>query len=210
MSISGPGYGSTESLAVEDTSKRMNELQTVLITGSLPFKIEIAKLDNISPILGNNFIKNAFLVGFVALLAVISVVYFKYRRIKILIPMLITSLSELLIILGIASLIKWNLDVVAIAGIIAAIGTGVDHQIIIADEIISGESQNLNWSERIKRAFFIIMGAYATTIATMLPLWNAGAGLVRGFAVITIIGTSIGVFITRPAFAAIAEKLFNK
>jgi preprotein translocase subunit SecD len=210
ISISGPGYGSTESLAVEDTSKRMNELQTVLITGSLPFKIEIAKLDNISPILGNNFIKNAFLVGFVALLAVISVVYFKYRRIKILIPMLITSLSELLIILGIASLIKWNLDVVAIAGIIAAIGTGVDHQIIIADEIISGESQNLNWSERIKRAFFIIMGAYATTIATMLPLWNAGAGLVRGFAVITIIGTSIGVFITRPAFAAIAEKLFNK
>ncbi|MDP6642248.1 MAG: hypothetical protein QGF74_02640 [Candidatus Nanoarchaeia archaeon] len=210
ISISGPGYGSTQNLAIDDTSKRMNELQTVLITGSLPFKIEIAKLDNISPILGDNFIKNAFLVGFVALLAVIVVVYIKYRRIKILIPMLITSLSELLIILGVASLIEWNLDLVAIAGIIAAIGTGVDHQIIIADEIISGESQNLNWPERIKRAFFIIMGAYATTIATMIPLWWAGAGLVRGFAVITIIGTSIGVFITRPAFASIAEKLFNK
>ena len=54
------------------------------------------------------------------------------------------------------------------------------------------------------------MGAYATTVVTMIPLWNAGAGLVRGFAVTTIIGTSIGVFITRPAFASIAEKLFNK
>ncbi len=210
ISISGPGFGSTEEAAVEEASKRMNELQTVLITGSLPFKIEIVKLDNISPILGSNFVNNAFLVAFLAILSVVIIVYIRYRKIKVLIPVMITSLSELLIILGIAALIEWNLDLVAIAGIIASIGTGVDHQIIITDEIISGEAQNLNWKERIKRAFFIIMGAYATTIATMLPLWNAGAGLIRGFAVITIIGTSIGVFITRPAFASIAERLFNR
>jgi len=181
-----------------------------LITGSLPFKIQIEKLDNVSPTLGNDFIKSAFLVGITSLLAVGAVIYIKYRRIKILIPMFITSLSEIVVILGVAALIKWNLDLVAIAGIIASIGTGVDHQIIITDEIISGESQNLGWKERIKRAFFIIMGAYATTVVTMIPLWNAGAGLLRGFAVITIIGTSIGVFITRPAFASIAERLFNK
>ena len=210
ISISGPGYGETREEAIEDTTKNMNELQTVLITGSLPFKIQIEKLDNVSPILGNDFIKSAFLVGITSLLAVGAVIYIKYRRIKILIPMFITSLSEIVVILGVAALIKWNLDLVAIAGIIASIGTGVDHQIIITDEIISGESQNLGWKERIKRAFFIIMGAYATTVVTMIPLWNAGAGLLRGFAVITIIGTSIGVFITRPAFASIAERLFNK
>ncbi|MBI2667979.1 hypothetical protein HYX17_04400 [Candidatus Woesearchaeota archaeon] len=210
ISISGPGFGSTRNAAIDDASKNMNELQSVLITGSLPFKIEILKLDSISPIVGNNFVQNALLVGIVALIAVALVVYLRYRKIKILIPIMITSISELIIILGAASLIKWNLDLVAIAGIIASIGTGVDHQIIITDEIMSGESQNLNWKERIKRAFFIIMGAYATTVVTMIPLWNAGAGLVRGFAVTTIIGTSIGVFITRPAFASIAEKLFNK
>lgn len=41
----------------------------------------------------------------------------------------------------------------------------------------------------------------------MLPLFRAGAGLIRGFALVTIIGVTIGVLITRPAFAAIIESL---
>tara|TARA_Y100000310_G_scaffold246869_1_gene252306 strand:+ start:10791 stop:12515 length:1725 start_codon:yes stop_codon:yes gene_type:complete len=208
--ISGPGFGDNQELALNDALLSMNELQTVLVTGSLPFKIEILKLDSISPILGNEFIKNAFLVALSAIVAIALVIYIRYRNFKIMIPMIINTVSEIIIILGIAALIKWNLDLVAIAGIIAAVGTGVDDQIILADEIIKGKIEEINWNERIKRAFFIIMTAYATTVVAMIPLWNAGAGLVRGFAVITIIGVSIGVFITRPAFASIAEKLLNK
>ena len=41
----------------------------------------------------------------------------------------------------------------------------------------------------------------------MIPLFWAGAGLFTGFALTTILGISIGVFITRPAFAAIVETL---
>ena len=44
----------------------------------------------------------------------------------------------------------------------------------------------------------------------MIPLWNAGAGLIRGFAVTTIVGVTIGVFLTRPAFAVVIEKLYDK
>jgi len=36
-----------------------------------------------------------------------------------------------------------------------------------------------------------------------------GAGLVKGFAVTTIIGVTIGVFLTRPAFAKIIEVLIG-
>ena len=43
----------------------------------------------------------------------------------------------------------------------------------------------------------------------MIPLFNAGAGLVRGFAITTIIGVSIGVFITRPAFSSLMEKILG-
>jgi preprotein translocase subunit SecD len=61
--------------------------------------------------------------------------------------------------------------------------------------------------ERIKRALFIIVGAFFTIIAAMMPLFWAGAGMLRGFALTTIIGVSVGILITRPAFADIVKKI---
>ena len=43
----------------------MHKLQTILITGSLPYKLEIVKLDSISPVLGKEFTKNIIYLGFV-------------------------------------------------------------------------------------------------------------------------------------------------
>ncbi len=210
IAISGPGFASTRNGAIDNAVFNMNKLQTVLITGSLPVDLEIVKLDSISPVLGKSFLNNIILVVLLALLAVILVLVIRYRNFTIIFPIATTLFSEIIIILGFAALFQWNLDVVAIAGIIAAIGTGVDDQIVIIDETLKGRKEShANWKEKLKRAFFIIFAAYAATVAAMVPLWNAGAGLVRGFALTTIVGVSIGVFITRPAFAAIAEKLFK-
>ena len=209
IAISGPGYGATEQAAYETALSQMNKLQTVLITGSLPVKIEIEKLDTISPVLGKEFIKNSIVVGLIAILAVAVVIYIRYRKFQITIPIMITTLSEVILTLGTASIMQWSMDLASIAGIIAAVGTGVNDQIVITDEVLKGESL-LGWKERVKRAFFIIMAAYATTVAAMIPLWGAGAGLVRGFAVTTIIGVTVGVFITRPAYASMIDKILNK
>jgi len=65
----------------------------------------------------------------------------------------------------------------------------------------------LNLKQRIKRAFFIIFSAYAVLSAAMLPLLFAGAGLLKGFAIATLIGVTGGVLITRPAYASIIEKI---
>lgn len=64
-------------------------------------------------------------------------VYFKYRRSEILIPMVGTSTSEVIMILGVAALIGWQLDLASIAGVIASIGTGIDHLVIITDEVLA-------------------------------------------------------------------------
>jgi len=82
--------------------------------------------------------------------------------------------------------------------------------IVIVDEILRGAARQISGKERIKNAFFIIFAAYATVVAAMIPLFNAGAGLVRGFAITTIVGVSIGVFITRPAFSSFIEKLLSE
>ncbi len=212
IAISGPGYGPTEKDAYDDALRNMNRLQTILITGSLPFKLEIAKLDTISPALGEEFLKNSILVGIVAILAVALVIVIRYRQLKVIFPILFVSLSEVFITLGVAALIGWNMDLASIAGIIAAVGTGVNDQIVITDEVLRGSKEDRfsNWKEKIKRAFSIIFAAYITIVVAMIPLWSAGAGLVRGFAVTTIIGVTIGVFITRPAFGSLIESLLEK
>jgi len=211
ISISGPGYGANKAEAVEDAGTNMDKLQTILITGSLPFDIEIAQMNTVSPIMGESFVKNVLWVGFFALLAVALVVFIRYRAWKVVFPMIATGIAEILLILGFAAAVGWNLDMAAIAGIIAAVGTGVDDQIVIIDEAMKGVKEKFsNWKVRSKRAFFIIFAAYATTVAAMIPLWNAGAGLIRGFALTTIVGVTIGVFITRPAFAHIVEKLYEE
>ena len=62
----------------------------------------------------------------------------------------------------------------------------------------------------MKNAFFIIFAAYFAGVASMIPLMFAVAGLLKGFALTSIIGITIGVFITRPAFAAVAEQLHKE
>ena len=210
IEISGSGFAATEQEAMFNSLKNMKRLQTILITGSLPIKLDIVKTDSISPLLGEEFIKNALFIGLLAIIAVSVVIFIRYRKLGVSVPLLFTLMSEVILILGVASLIGWNLDLAAIAGIIIAVGTGVDHQIIITDETLKGEiSRIFDWKRRIKNAFFIIMGAYFTTVVAMIPLLSAGAGLIKGFAITTTLGVSIGVFITRPAYAAVIEILLK-
>lgn len=213
ISIQGSGSGATRNEAIEDAKAEMKKLQTILITGSLPYKLEIVKIDKISPNLGKDFAKQILFAGLFAVLAVSILVFIRYRKIKASIALISVSLSEVVIILGTAALINWNLDLPSIAGIIAAIGTGIDSQLIILDE---AQDQNQSIKERIKKALFIIVTAFTTTFVAMIPLTGflsfmgigaTSAGMLKGFAVTTLIGITTGVLITRPAFADIAKRL---
>ncbi len=205
--ISGSGNGLSRQEAVLNAMENMKNLQTVLYTGALPVKLNVVKIDSISPLLGESFLMNAMLAGAVALFAVMISVFLFYRRLVIALPMVVISAAEIIIMFGFAALIGWNIDLAAVAGIIVAFGTGVNDQIIIADESVRGQRTSMGWKERFKNAFSIIFGAYATIFVAMLPLLFAGAGLLKGFAITTLIGATVGVLVTRPAYAKIVEVL---
>ena len=208
--IEGPGQGTTEEAALNTAITNMKAMQTVLITGALPVKLELVKTDIVSPALGEQFLKYAMIAIIGAVAAVGVVIFARYRKPLIAGMVFLTGLSEVVIILGIAAMIKWNLDLAGIAGLIAAVGTGVDAQIVITDEFIaSAGASMLGWKEKLKRAFFIIFGSFSTMLVAMLPLWAIGAPMLKGFAIITLVGVSIGVFITRPAYAKIVEVLMK-
>jgi preprotein translocase subunit SecD len=210
ISITGGREGATEKEARANAIQDMRNLQAILSTGSLPVKLEVVKTDTISPALGAGFIKNAILAGLFAIIAVSTIIAIRYKEWKITIPIVITILSEVILILGFAALINWRMDIAAIAAIIIAVGSGVDDQIVISDETIKKKKKTKKeetepWKRRVARAFFIIFASYATLAVAMVPLWFAGAGLLKGFALTTIVGITMGVLITRPAFAEILE-----
>jgi preprotein translocase subunit SecD len=210
ISISGSGSGADTEAATADALTSMKNMQTILVTGSLPVKLQIVKTDSISPVLGSSFIKNATFAGLLALFLVVLLISVRYRQLIISVPIVITVLSELTLTMGFAALIGWRLDIASIAALIIAMGSGVNDQIVITDETLGGKKdENKNnaesWKTKLKRALFIVFAAYFTLLFAMLPLWFAGAGLLKGFALTTIVGITMGVLITRPAFGEFLE-----
>jgi preprotein translocase subunit SecD len=187
-------------------------LKSILQSGSLPVSLETIKIDEISPTLGGEFFREAVLAAVIATVSVMAVIFIRYRKFKILIQMMVWSACELVLTLGAASLLGWTIDLASIAGLIAAIGTGTNDQIIMIDEILLGEKGKETYTikQRIKRSFFIVFSAAGTIVAAMIPLMFIGIGAMKGFAIITTIGVLNGVFVTRPAFPIIARKILVK
>ncbi|MEK6941728.1 MAG: hypothetical protein AABW85_02635, partial [archaeon] len=193
---------------------RLESLTILLETGSLPIPIDDVSNETISPFLGKEFLDATIIIGAISLIVVALVIFARYRRIRISIPILFTGASEVLLLLGFAAIVRINLDLASVTGILAVIGTGVDHQIIITDELLRGEATSVSESlvARVKKAFFIIFAAATVSIATMLPIifFGLGLGKLLGFAVITIAGALIAVGISRPGFAEIAKWAVKK
>ncbi len=201
-----------------EAEKEMKRLQAILQSGRLPLKVSIVRIDTISPKLGEWFVRNTFSVLVIALAMIAVVVSVRYRNWKIIALMVATALIEAFSTLGIASMLssstvlQWTIDLPAIAGLIAGVGTGIDDQIVITDELLRGQraEERTTKKERIRRAFFIVFAAFFTSAAAMIPLAMAGVGVFRGFAITTIIAITIGVLITRPAYAELVEKIIKE
>ncbi|MFQ6050518.1 MAG: preprotein translocase subunit SecD [Candidatus Hydrothermarchaeota archaeon] len=190
--------------------KEAERIKSILTSGRLPVEIEIVQKKSVSPRLGEGFIEASRIMGLLAVFVVAAIVFGRYKEKKIVVPIIVTCISEVVIILGFASFIRWNLDLASIGGIIAAVGTGVDHQIVITDEVLRGETRRTAYGIKkgIDMAFFIILAAAATTIVAMIPLFRIID--VRGFALTTIVGVFVGVFVTRPAYARIIAILLKE
>jgi len=223
-SITSPRFETFNSLTItgstsskEDAKERLDDLLVILESGSLPIAIESISTESISPYLGEEFLHNSLWIGIFALLTVALVLFLRYKVFSLTVPILLADLSEIIILLGFLSLIQFRLDLAAVAGVLATIGTAVDHKVIITDELLKGRGKNQEDSgesnvTKIKKAFFIIFAAVATVFATMLPIvfFNVGLSKLVGFAITIMFGSVIGIFITRPAYAEFAKVLIDK
>ena len=199
------------------TTTSFEEAQDIAINlraGDIPaeYAIDQGTTSFISPTQGENFRTDSLIIGILAILTVSGVVFARYREPQVALPMILTAFSEVLILLGFAAYLQYPLDLSVIASFIAVLGTGVDDLVIIADGVMAeGDvSSNRVFSSRFKKAFWVIGVAAATTIIAMAPLAVLSLGDLRGFAIFTILGVLVGVFVTRPAYGDILRNLLTK
>ncbi|WP_227353627.1 preprotein translocase subunit SecD [Haladaptatus salinisoli] len=188
-------------------------LQINLRAGALPAALDMQRgtTTYLAPSLATEFKLYSLVAGLAAVFAVSGTVFARYGKPEVALPMIVTALSEVVILLGFAAAVQLALDLSHIAGFIAVIGTGVDDLIIIADEVMSeGDVKSSRvFQSRFRKAFWVIGAAAATTIIAMSPLAVLSLGDLRGFAIITILGVLIGVLVTRPAYGDILRYLLT-
>ncbi len=157
----------------EEAQQNMENMQAILQSGSLPVSVEIESITTLSSALGDDFLRASILSIIASLIAVGLLVTARYQNPKVAIPMVVTGAAEVYILMGVWFTTFGTLSLSAIAGIIAAVGTGVDDQIIITDE--SDREVIQSWTEKMKRAFFVIFTSAASTIGAMMPIIYPGA-----------------------------------
>lgn len=164
-----------------------DRIRTILKSGSLDASIRVESKTELGSSLGNEFMKVSTISIALSLVAVALLVFARYRKPKIALPLFITGSSEVFILLGLWFSTFGELTLSAVAGIIAAVGTGVDDQIIITDE--SGRERVRDWKKRMKTAFFVIFTSAASTIGAMVPIISpAFANLMVGLAGLGLVG----------------------
>ncbi|WP_423750777.1 preprotein translocase subunit SecD [Salinirarus marinus] len=192
------------------------EVAINLRAGALPAKLDLGPggegtSSYVSPGQGESFKFDSLITGIISVIAVSIVVFIRYGQVRVAAPMVVTALSEVVVLLGFAAGIGYPLDLSVIAGFIAVIGTGVDDLIIIADEVMAqGDvSSHRVFQSRFRKAFWVIGVAAATTIIAMSPLAVLSLGDLQGFAIFTILGVLVGVLLTRPAYGDILRSLMT-
>lgn len=207
----GSYQGGSISIRGIDDRDVASQITAALRSGELPAPVVVASSDSVSAAQGEQFKTFSLIAGIFAVFTVGAVIYWRYREIRIAVPMVLTGLAEVLAVLGFVAAVNLSLDLSHIAGLIAVVGTGVDDLVIIADEVLAeGDVKSSNiYQKRFRRAFIIIAMAAVTTIGAMLPLAFLGLGRIRGFAIVTIVGVLIGILITRPAYGSILRELLT-
>lgn len=165
-------------------------------SGQLPFSLKVVELRSIGASLGEKALTNSLIAGGIGLLLVILFMIIFYRLCGFISAIaLVGYVSIVALILG---LLRVNLTLPGIAGIILTIGTAVDANVIIfervKEELKNGKTLRASVDAGFNRAFTAILDANVTTVIAAVVLYLFGTGTIKGFAVTLFIGTIVSMF----------------
>jgi preprotein translocase subunit SecD len=177
-------------------AKEANSLVTVLKFGSLPFPIQELSSEQISATLGEQFLNQSLLAGFVGIALVILFMLLYYR-----LPGVVASFALIyytIVMLAIFRLIPVTLTLAGIAGFVLSVGMAVDANILIfermKEELRVGKSLPAAVEAGFNRAWNSILDSNVSSLITATILYAFGSSVIRGFALVLILGVLTSMF----------------
>jgi len=201
--ITGQAQGAGNQRAI-NADKDAKMITSVLKGGAFPVKLNAGSKTFIPSALGEKFLNYSAIAILASIGFVIAFLSIRYRRLDLILPMAVITIVELIILISIVG--SFTIDLPAMAGIIASAGISVDAQIVITDELLRREDKK----DAIQRAFGIINNNALVACVSMMPLFFVNIVEVVGFAVSSIFAYALGVLLSRPAYSAIVETIFEK
>jgi preprotein translocase subunit SecD len=187
-----------------------------LNSGALPVPISLISTQTIGPSLGSQATAagvKAALIGFLAI-ALFLVIWY---RLPGMIAVLALSMY-VVIMLAIFKLVPVTLTAAGIAGFIISIGIAVDANVLIfervKEELRNGEGISDSIHHGFKRAWLSVRDSNISSMITAVILFWFGTSLIKGFALVFLIGVIISMIsaisITRIFLYSLNIKKKNK
>lgn len=189
-------YGGRGQITGGFTQPEVTNLVTVLRFGALPLEVEEVSFSQISATLGLDFLGQSVLAGAIGIVLVLLFMLLHYR-----LPGLVASAALIyyaLVVLAIFRLVPVTLTLAGVAAFILSIGLAVDANILIfertKEELRAGKTLFTAVEAGFNRAWNSIFDSNVSSIITAAILFYFGSAVIRGFALVLIIGVLVSMF----------------
>jgi len=166
-----------------------------LNSGALPVPITLISTQTIGPSLGQEATSAGVKAAIIGFLAIALFLIIWYR-----LPGLIAAISlsiYVVIMLAIFKIVPVTLTAAGIAGFIISIGIAVDANVLIferiKEELRSGDGVGDSIHHGFKRAWLSVRDSNISSIITAIILYAFGTTLIKGFALIFLIGVVVSL-----------------
>ena len=197
------------------TESEARNLARVLNSGSLPVRLETQAVQTVSPTLGKDSLRAAWIAGLVGIGLVFIFMLLYYRLLGLIVAGGL-AVSGALIWTIISFLSKTQglaLSLAGIAGLIVSVGVTVDSYVVfferLKDEVRAGRSMRNSAQRGFAGAWHTIVVADMVSLIGAAVLWYLTVGSVRGFAFFLGLSTLCDLFVaycfTRPVVLLLAR-----
>ena len=191
------------------TPEEAERTASLIRAGSLPFNLNVLKMENVGARLGADALSTGLKAGIVGIALVLLFMLIVYKALGF------AADWALAIYIGLElvalSIFDVTLTLPGIAGIVLSVGMAVDANVVIfermKEELLEGHSLRASVHNGFSRALPAIIDGNVTTIIAAGVLFWLGTGTVKGFAQTLMIGIIISMFtalfVTRTILKAI-------
>jgi preprotein translocase subunit SecD len=180
----------------QQAEEERTNLYNTLRFGALPVSLSEQGVERVAPTLGANFLRQALAAGAMGLFLVLFFMVAYYR-----LPGVLAALALIfytLVNYAAFRLIGVTLTLAGVAAFILSIGMAVDANILIfermKEEIRAGKTLGPAIEAGFNRAWSSILDSNVSTILVASWLFWQGTTIVRGFALVLIIGVLLSMF----------------